>query len=377
MKQLLFLSLAILFFACNDKKVIETPRAEITKPVIEQSPKGPKNIILMVGDGMGLTQITAGLYSNNNVLNLERFKHIGIHKSYSSDNLVTDSAAGATAFASGIKTYNGAIGVNPDTLPVVTFLEEAEAKGLATGLVASSTIVHATPAAFFAHNKSRKNYEEIAADLVRTEVDYFVGGGKKFFDLRETDNRNISNELFGKRNYVIKDFLEDDIATIELPLGKNIGFLTANKDPLPVLQGRSYLEPASLRGLDFLKAKNENGFFMMIEGSQIDWGGHANNIDYVVSELIEFDRIIGKVLDFVEKDGETLLIITADHETGGLAINPESTMGMGNIKAAFTTDYHTAALIPVFAHGPGAEAFSGIYENTEIYHKMKKAMGWK
>lgn len=377
MRQFLFLSL-ILFFSCNEKNVIATP--EQTKPVmaeVEKPVKQPKNIILMIGDGMGLTQITAGLYSNNNKLNLERIKTIGLHKSYAIDNLVTDSAAGATAFSAGVKTYNGAIGVDADTNRVETILEEAEAKGLATGLVASSTIVHATPASFFAHNKSRNNYEEIAADLVRTEVDYWVGGGKQFFDLRKNDERNISNELIGKRNYVIKDFLENEISSIELPLGKNIGFLTANKDPLPVSQGRDYLEAASLRGIDFLKAKNDKGFFMMIEGSQIDWGGHANKIDYVVSELLEFDRIIGKVLDFVEKDGETLLVITADHETGGLAINTESSMGMGNINAAFTTTHHTAALIPVFAYGPGAENFAGIYENTAIYNKMRKAIGWE
>ena len=376
MKQFLFISF-ILFFSCNEKNVIATPdqtKSAIAK--VDQPVKQPKNIILMIGDGMGLTQITAGLYSNNNKLNLERIKTIGLHKSYAIDNLVTDSAAGATAFSAGVKTYNGAIGVDADTNLVETILEEAEAKGLATGLVASSTIVHATPASFFSHNKSRKNYEAIAADLVRTEVDYWVGGGKQFFQNRTKDERNISNELIGKRNYVIKDFINDEIATIELPLGKNIGFLTANKDPLPVSQGRDYLEAASIRGVEFLKAKNDKGFFMMIEGSQIDWGGHANKIDYVVSELLEFDRVIGKILDFVEKDGETLLVITADHETGGLAINPESTMGMGNIKAAFTTDYHTAAMIPVFAYGPGAENFAGIYENTAIYNKMRKAIGW-
>ncbi|MCB0644593.1 MAG: alkaline phosphatase, partial [Phaeodactylibacter sp.] len=122
----------------------------------------------MIGDGMGLTQITAGMYSNGNMLNLEQFPVIGLHKSYSKDNLITDSAAGATAFASGIKTYNGAIGVDSDTMPAKTILEEAEEHGLSTGLVATSTIVHATPASFIAHQKLRKMYEEIAADFLNT-----------------------------------------------------------------------------------------------------------------------------------------------------------------------------------------------------------------
>lgn len=125
----------------------------------------PKNVILLIGDGMGLTQVTAGLYSNNNKLNLEQFPFIGLHKSYAADDLITDSAAGATSFSAGVKTYNAAIGVNNDSMPVRTILEEAEAQGLATGLVATSSITHATPAAFIAHVKSRTMMEEIAEDF--------------------------------------------------------------------------------------------------------------------------------------------------------------------------------------------------------------------
>ncbi|MEL6142725.1 MAG: alkaline phosphatase, partial [Bacteroidota bacterium] len=145
--------------------------------------KKPKNIILMIGDGMGITQISAGLYSNSNRLELERFPVVGLHKSYSGGNLVTDSAAGATAFSTGVKTYNGAIGVNMDTIAMPTILEAAEEKNMATGLVATSSIVHATPASFIAHDEYRKNYEAIAADFLDTEIDIFVGGGKKFFEL--------------------------------------------------------------------------------------------------------------------------------------------------------------------------------------------------
>ncbi|GAB5551447.1 MAG: alkaline phosphatase [Saprospiraceae bacterium] len=338
-----------------------------------RSGKKAKNIILMIGDGMGLTQISAGLYSNNNKLNLEQFTDIGLHKSYSSDNLITDSAAGATAFASGEKTYNGAIGVDPDTNRLITILEEAEARGMATGLIATSTIVHATPASFISHVKSRQMYEEIAAQFLDTEVDYFVGGGKKYFDRRENDDRNILKELEDK-GYQVSHFVEKDFNKIQIDPNKNFAYLTSDSDPLMVSQGRDYLEEASTRGVDFLDQRDqEKGFFMMIEGSQIDWGGHANDSDYIISEMIEFDRTIGAILDFAKKDGETLIIVTADHETGGYAINPGSKMG--NIIPGFTTDYHTGALIPVFAFGPRSELFSGIYENTAIYHKMKAAFG--
>lgn len=355
-----------------------TPKKKLVEKVVVEKevsviPAKPKNIILMIGDGMGITQITSGLYMNNNKLELERIKHIGLHKSYASDNLVTDSAAGATAFACGVKTYNGAIAVDPDTIPVPTILEEAEKKGLKTGLVATSSIVHATPASFFSHNKYRKNYEEIAVNLIDSGVDFFVGGGQKFFEQRETDDRNIADEMRAK-GYTMSNFFEQDLEEVTLQPDEKFGFITAADGAVPVAQGRDYFPLASEMAYTQLDKNNKNGFFLMIEGSQIDWGGHANDADYIITEMIEFDNIIGKVLDFAEKDGNTLVVITADHETGGFAINPKSEMG--KLVTAFTSDYHTADLIPVFAFGPGAEHFQGIYENTAIYHKMRKAIGW-
>lgn len=361
-----------------------TPTAPVTDnapaiapSVTEVAPvkRRPKNIILMIGDGMGVTQVSAGLYSNNNKLNLERFPIVGLHKSYSSDNLITDSAAGATAFSAGVKTYNGAIGVDPDTVPVVTILELAEAAGLPTGLVSTSSIVHATPASFIAHNRQRKNYEEIAADFLKTEIDFFVGGGARYFSRRDKDERNLITEL-QQRNYFVENFINKDVKDIKPNPGKNYVYLTADSEPLPFSQGRDYLVPVSAMAPGFLDKRDtkNRGFFLMIESSQIDWGGHANESDYIISEMLEFDNAIGEVLKFAEADGETLVIITADHETGGYAIQNGSKMG--EIDGAFTSDYHTADLIPVFAYGPGSEHFSGIYENTAIFDKMKKLFGF-
>ncbi|RME99221.1 MAG: alkaline phosphatase, partial [Bacteroidetes bacterium] len=291
---------------------------------IPAQPKA-KNVILMIGDGMGLTQISAGLYRNNNQLHLERFPVVGIHKPYSSDNLITDSAAGATAFSIGQKTYNGAIGVTPDTVAQYTILEEAEDRGLATGLVTTSTIVHATPASFIAHVAQRSMYEEIAADFLHTEIDFFLGGGKKYFDRRKSDERDLLAELRNK-GYVVSSYFTEDLNDLSLNYQKNFAYLTADSDPLTAMQGRDYLKPASRMACDFLKRHNQDkGFFLMIEGAQIDWGGHANNSEYIISEMIDFDAAIGAVLDFAEADGHTLVIVTADHETGGFAINPGST----------------------------------------------------
>ncbi len=369
----IFSSFAISSCDTNKKAMITSEPAIVEKAVVTPKVKKAKNIILMIGDGMGITQISAGLYSNSNSLNLERFKNIGLHKCYSSDALITDSAAGATAFACGKKTYNGAIGVDPDTMVIETILEEAEAKGLKSGLVATSTIDHATPASFVAHNKSRQNYEEIALDFLNTDVEIFIGGGQKSFERREMDDRNVSDELRAK-GYTVLSFVDKEIDEIDMTGVEKLMYYTADGSPLMVSQGRDYLHPAANLAINHLDKDNEDGFFLMVEGSQIDWGGHANDADWIITEMLDFDKTIGAVLDFAEKDGNTLVIVTADHETGGFAIQKESKMD--SLATAFTSDYHTGDLIPVFAYGPGSEMFGGIYENTAIYHKMRKAYGW-
>ncbi len=373
MKKLVVFLIFLWGVSCTPRRpdITPSPQPTISKPMPELA-KRPKNIILMIGDGMGLTQVTAGMYANGNKLNLEKFPITGLHKSYAANNLVTDSAAGATAFSCGVKTYNGAIGVNVDTIPHRTILEDLDSLGYATGMVTTSTIVHATPASFVAHAKLRKMYEEIALDFLDTEIDFFVGGGKKFFTRREMDDRNLYKELISN-GYVVSDFTQGKFAEMTVDHSKNFAYFTDEKDPLPLLRGRDYFVSASEAAYRFLDDHSEKGFFLMIEGAQIDWGGHANDSEYVISEMIDFDEAIGKVLAMAEADGETLVIVTADHETGGYAINQGSTLD--SLITSFTTDYHTGVMIPVFAYGPGAELFSGIYENTAIYDKMRHAAG--
>jgi alkaline phosphatase len=367
------LSLAVFFFVIISSC---TPAKEAASPPPSPTIKGlakPKNVIFLIGDGMGLPQITGAMYMNNNKTVFERFKNIGFHKSHSSDNLVTDSAAGATSFASGVKTYNGAIGVNSRKEPVPTVLEKAEQKGMATGMVVSSSITHATPAAFIAHVESREDYEGIALGFLDTPIDIFIGGGLDYF-ARRKDQRDLVSELTA-RGYEITNFFNREIYDLDITTKKNIGYFTANGEPLPVSEGRDYLIPASKKAIDFLDERSPNGFFLMIEGSQIDWGGHANDSEYVVSELHDFEKVIDVVLDFAKRDKTTLVVVTADHETGGFAVQPGSSLN--DIKVAFTTKSHTALMIPVFADGPGAEAFRGIYENTAIYDKLKAALDLK
>lgn len=334
--------------------------------------KRPKNIILMIGDGLGLTQISAGIYDNDNFLNIERFPIVGLMKTHSSDNLVTDSAASGTAMATGVKTYNNGVGVDKDGVPVKTILEEAEEEGLLTGIVVTSTVVNATPGAFMAHQKLRSFSEPIAVNISNSGVDFLVGGGKKYFDRRDSDERDLIQEM-KEKDYQVTDFIQDrHIEKVEFEADKRFVYFTADDDPLTRVTGRKYLPKASLIGAKFLNERSEKGFFMMIEGSQIDWGGHATNAKYVLSELKDFDDAIKEVLDFAEIDGETLVIVTADHETGGMSIKEGSKMN--KLKIEFAYGRHTGTMVPVFAYGPGAEHFSGIFDNTDLYRKMKKML---
>lgn len=322
----------------------------------------PKNVILMIGDGMGVTQVFAGITANHGKLFLDNFKQIGFSKTQSASDYITDSAAGGTAIACGVKTYNGAIGVNTDTAAVKSILENAVDKGLATGLVSTSAITHATPASFIAHQSYRGMYEEIAADFLKTNIDVFIGGGVAHFAQRK-DGRNLLKELQTKGYQVELEM--DKIAKIKN--GKLAG-LTAGIHNARVDERGNMLPLATKTAINILD-NSQKGFFLMVEGSQIDWGGHANSTIYIVEEMLDFDRAIGEALDFAAKDKETLIIVTADHETGGMGI-VDGNMKTGMVKGEYTTKDHSAVMVPVFAYGPGAEEFTGIMENTDIYKKM-------
>ena len=353
------------FFLCACQ-----PQGQETASTDTAQPERPKNVILLIGDGMGLTQVTTRFYYGEGQPNFQRFPYVGLIKTSSSSHKITDSAAGATAFSAGKKTYNGAIGVDADTVAAPTIIELV-ADNLSTGLVATSSITHATPASFFAHVASRSQNEDIAAQLPGSSVDFFAGGGLQFFSGRE-DGLNYYDSL------TQQGFIMDSTALQRpstLALDQKYGFLLA-PDGLPKMQeGRGdFLPQATQMALDYL-SQDEDGFFLMAEGSQIDWGGHNNDFEYIIEEVKDFDKTLGVALDFAEKNGNTLVVVTADHETGGFALSGGDSYN--ELAGTFSTGSHTADLIPVFAFGPGAEAFTGIYENTEIFDKILDATGWK
>ncbi len=327
----------------------------------------PRNIVLMIGDGMGIAQITAGIYARADRLHIERFPITGLIKTHSARQLVTDSAAGATAFACGCKTFNGAIGVNERKEPCRTILEEAAVAGMATGLIATSSITHATPAAFIAHVNRRSEMEEIAPFFLQTRIDLFIGGGLSYFN-RRADGRDLCRELEAK-GFDLHTVHQRHLSQCRPDPSRPFAWFSADKEPEGVHKGRDYLPLAARMAPPFLAQRSPRGFFLVIEGSQIDWACHKNNGNHAVQEMLDFDEAIGEVLRFAEQDGQTLVIVTADHETGGMALLRGS--DKKDLKIKFSTLYHTASMVPVFAYGPGAEQFSGVYDNTELHAKMK------
>lgn len=315
---------------------------------------------------MGVSHVFTGLTANKGHLFIENCKHIGFSKTQSADNYITDSAAGGTALAAGVKTYNGAIGLDVNKNPVKSILEEADEMGLATGLVSTSAITHATPASFIAHQPKRSMYEEIAADFLKTDIDVFIGGGQDHFDKRK-DGRDLLKEL-EKNGYRV----ETDMDKIKKVKKGKLAGLTAPAHNGRMEERGDMLPVATKTALTILD-NNKKGFFLMVEGSQIDWGGHAGNTVFVAEEMLDLDRTIGEALKFAAKDKNTLIVITADHETGGMAITGGD-MAEGKVTGAFPTGSHTAVMVPVFAYGPGAEEFIGIMENTDVHAKMKKLL---
>lgn len=333
-----------------------------------------KNIILLIGDGTGTSQIYAAYTANKGNLHLKRMPVAGFSITNSSDAYITDSAAGATSLASGIKTFNGAIGVDADSIRASTILEQAEQKGLSTGLLATCSITHATPASFIAHQPSRRLYEEIAADFLETDIDLFIGGGHDHFNPKKrADGRDLLGEL-ESNGYTITNGL-DQLEQLDTDKTEKLAaFLAGVHQPRYPERGEQ-LSVSTQKALEML-SKNDKGFFMVVEGSQIDWGGHADNTTYIVQEAYDFDRAVGLALDFAAEDGETLVIVTADHETGGFSLNGGN-IETGEVVGKFTTGGHTAVMVPVFAFGPSAELFGGIQQNTDIYFNMLQAYGWE
>lgn len=339
---------------------------QIHEPVSVKEPNGKKvkNVIFMIGDGMGLEQLSTAWIVNNRHLNItDNFTNVGLQWTYSASKLVTDSAAAGTALATGSKTRNGAIAMSTENEPLETLTEYAKSKGKKTGTSVVCRVCDATPAVFSTHAPNRDSLYNITGQFVDSKLDFLFGGGLKWWEDRP-DGRNLTAEVEAKGYTFVKD-----IESLKAVENGPVIALTAYKELPPALDRGTEHQESVKKALELLD--NKKGFFLMIEGSCIDDWCHANKVGYAVEEILDFDRTVGTVLEWAAKDGETLVIVTADHSTGGMTLLGGK-VAEQSVAVNFANTGHNGVALPVYAWGPHAEDFVGIYENAELSKKIKE-----
>lgn len=340
-----------------DRYYRNTEFSEVYRPTFanDASETLVENVILMIGDGNGLAQISATALANKGALSLTQLKSIGFLKTGSADDFTTDSAGAGTALATGKKVPNRAIGVDGNGHRLENITELLAKKGFFTGIITTDEISGATPSAFYAHQKDRSMTEEILADMKNSSLSLFISQGKL------TDLKKVA----------LGDY--SMVSSVEA-VGKNkkdkVGLVMSGNSK--VTDDEAVLANATENGLKFLKSKNKP-FFLMVEGAKIDSYAHENDIGGVISEGIDFDKAVSEALKFADTNPNTLVVITADHETGGLTI-PQGNLVKSEIEGDFTTHDHTGMMVPIFAYGPQSGEFQGVYENSEIFHKILRIL---
>ena len=363
---LIALATALLAVSCKHKeeeKVLQyyaTPNpyeiVDVTMPPVDNE---VRNVIIMIGDGMGLEQVSCAWVVNRGKLNLDNFPTVGLSRTYCTNELITDSGAGGTALSSGIKTAYSHVGTAADSTDIPSVLVKAQELGKKTGVVVTCHFADATPCDFCCHNEYRYNQDDLIADYVTCGVDYLAGGGLDWFTVNRKDGRDITKEM-AAAGYTVA-LTESELMAAELPV---IGILAPDNLPIAMERGDLYRRSVG-RGLDILSRESgDKGFVMMLEGSCIDDWLHGNDIGKAMEELLDFDRTIGDVLEWAAADGHTLVVVTADHNTGALTMQ-DGNLEEGRIGVAFGSESHNGIAVPFYAWGPGSDAFTGIRENDE------------
>lgn len=308
--------------------------------------KAARNVVLMIGDGMGAEHVWAAWLANKKKLNIITLPVTGFSITTSASHAITDSAAGGTAIACGCKAINGQLGLDPEGKSHDSLAVQMRRAGKATGIVVTKSVTDATPAAFYAHQKSRKNTREIAAELVEAGFDVVAGGGSADFSAEQQETLRHRSAMFE---------------------------LAASGNCPPAGERGDWLPQTVDKALAVLE-KDPDGFFLMVEGSRIDTSAHLKDLPETVREVLDFDRAVGVVLEWMKKHPDTLLVVVADHQTGGLSITGGDAEN-GKVAGSFSTFSHSGVAVPVYAAGTGAERFSGVSENTELPAKIRAAAG--
>lgn len=362
-----------------------------------------KNVIYLIGDGMGFGAVTSLLLSEDEVTGFEQAPVIGLSETCSANNYVTDSAAGGTALATGTRTNNGFVGTDPEGNQLTSVLRKAQDMGKKTGIVVNTTLTEATPASFYAGVTSRKMVFDIAKQFTESNVDVAIGGGLDHFIARP-DSLDLTATLIEKGYDVFLNWetvlgtdsekfvgilplydlhrREENNGTAsaaegqEVCLAAQLASLNEDVNATHLSEPTVYLEKATVKALDILSRNNKDGFFLMIESAIIDGYGHNNDSDGMIVEMKEFNRTLQNMIDYVNNNPETLLVVTADHETGGTGVyyNGHKPGNEGPVKLNFSTSGHTGTVVPIFAYGPGAENFAGLMKNTDVPKKIEALM---
>ena len=358
-------------------------------------PEKPKNVIYLIGDGMGFGAVSSLLLSEDAQTGFEMAPVIGLNETQSANNHVTDSPAGGTALATGTRTRNGFLGVDPDTVQLTSILKKAQAMGKKTGIVVNTTLTEATPGAFYAGVPSRSMSYKIAEQFTQSGVDVAIGAGLSAF-INRPDSVDMTAVLIGKGYDVYLDWKsvlntnsEKFVGILEMSdvhrrnkssktasaadgaevcLAAKLAAEGGNIDTVRFSEPVEYLGKACTKALEQLSKNAPDGFFLMIESAIIDGYGHNNDSEGMVEEMKEFDTTLKILVDYVNKHPETLLVVTADHETGGTGVGYKG-HAVGEqvpVHLTFSTKGHSGTVVPIFAYGAGAEKFAGIFKNWEI-----------
>ena len=329
----------------------------------------PQNVILIIGDGMGVPQVYASVVAQRaNRSAFLRFPVSGFSRTYSRNRYRTDSSAGGTALTTGHKVDNYHVNWGPEAERYNTIFDDAQRQDMSTGFVVTSSVLDATPAATYGHVPYRKMFDTLSLQMAQCGHSVMMGGGYKYFLPQNRKDGLAPLDTLATRGYTVLRTLDDARAF----QGDRMVALLYDGDPLTEPARGDMLRPAAMKAIEMLQ-RNPQGFALMIEGSQIDWACHNNDSAYLRAELADFELMLHAVLDFAERDGHTLVVVTADHETGGVTL-PDGNIEQGVNEVRFLWGDHTGCMVPVFAYGPGAQIFSGIQENTDIPAKIRKLM---
>lgn len=341
-------------------------------PIGAKAEAKPKNVIYLIGDGMGQNhvQLTQWYWQGpREQLYIQNMPVLGYQTNYSANNGVTDSAASGTALACGLKTNNNVVGQSGTGEQYNNLMAVAKSQGMATGIISTAAITDATPAAFSAHVSNRSKQTEIAAQQAASGIDVIMGGGRDYYSSTLLDNMKENGYTYVS-NREEMNVVPNDGKIIGLFTGGNMTYAYPTHETEPTIVEMTE------KAIAMLKSRSSEGFALMVEGACIDKASHSNLYERMVEQNKLFDDAVKAALDFAREDGNTLVVVTADHETGGNAILPTQSLRSGRTKQEWTSGNHSGAHIPVYAYGPDAEVFTGMYDNTDIVKKISAFLGF-